>query len=47
MQSVGVPRETIAAAIAAMRRTAILPYRFIAAARYAPRLRARARIGAC
>ena len=36
MQTAGVPRETIAAAIDAMRTDRILPYRFIAAARYAP-----------
>jgi hypothetical protein len=36
MQAAGVPRETIAGAIAAMRTDRILPYRFIAAARYAP-----------
>jgi hypothetical protein len=36
MQNAGVPRATIAAAIAAMRTERILPYRFIAAARYAP-----------
>ncbi len=38
MQSVGVPREAIAGAIAEMRTERILPYRFIAAARYAPDL---------
>ncbi len=38
MQASGVPRKTIAAAIAAMRTDRILPYRFIAAARYAPDL---------
>ena len=36
MQTAGVARETIAAAIDAMRVDRILPYRFIAAARYAP-----------
>jgi hypothetical protein len=36
MQKAEVPRETIAAAIAAMRTDRILPYRFITAARYAP-----------
>jgi len=36
MQNAGVPRPTIAAALAAMRTDRILPYRFIAAARYAP-----------
>ena len=36
MQNAGVPRPTIAAAIVAMRTDRILPYRFIAAARYAP-----------
>src|SRR5438128_236484 len=36
MQRAEVPRETIAAAIEAMRTDRILPYRFIAAARYAP-----------
>jgi len=36
MQKAEVPRGTIAAAIAAMRTDRILPYRFIAAARYAP-----------
>ena len=36
MQKAGVPRETIAGAIEAMRTDRILPYRFIAAARYAP-----------
>src|SRR5207244_10814120 len=36
MQRAAVPRETIAAAIEAMRTDRILPYRFIAAARYAP-----------
>lgn len=36
MQNAGVPRPTIAAAIVAMRTDHILPYRFIAAARYAP-----------
>ena len=36
MQNAGVPRETIAGAIAAMRTDRILPFRFIAAARYAP-----------
>ena len=36
MQTAGVPRETIASAIEAMRVDRILPYRFIAAARYAP-----------
>ena len=36
MQNAGVPRETIASAIEAMRTDRILPYRFIAAARYAP-----------
>jgi 60 kDa SS-A/Ro ribonucleoprotein len=36
MQKAEVPRSTIAAAIAAMRTDRILPYRFIAAARYAP-----------
>ena len=38
MQTAGVERETIAKAIAAMRVDRILPYRFIAAARYAPDL---------
>ena len=36
MQKAEVPRETIAAAIEAMRVDRILPYRFITAARYAP-----------
>ncbi len=36
MQKADVPRETIAAAIEAMRVDRILPYRFISAARYAP-----------
>ncbi|MGA7712665.1 MAG: TROVE domain-containing protein [Rhizomicrobium sp.] len=36
MQNAGVERATIAGAIAAMRTDRILPYRFIAAARYAP-----------
>ena len=36
MQKAEVPRSTIADAIAAMRTDRILPYRFIAAARYAP-----------
>ncbi|HET7717155.1 MAG TPA: TROVE domain-containing protein [Bauldia sp.] len=36
MTNAGVPRRTIAEAIAAMRTDRILPYRFIAAARYAP-----------
>ncbi len=36
MQNASVPRETIAAAIEAMRTDRILPYRFITAARYAP-----------
>ncbi|MBS0472507.1 MAG: TROVE domain-containing protein [Proteobacteria bacterium] len=36
MQTAGVARKTIADAIAAMRVDRILPYRFIAAARYAP-----------
>ena len=36
MQNAGVPRETIAGALAAMRSDRILPFRFIAAARYAP-----------
>ena len=36
MQKAEVPRETIAAAIEAMRTEKILPYRFITAARYAP-----------
>ncbi|QPF89003.1 TROVE domain-containing protein [Bradyrhizobium commune] len=36
MQNAEVPRETIAAAIEAMRTDRILPYRFITAARYAP-----------
>jgi 60 kDa SS-A/Ro ribonucleoprotein len=36
MQKAEVPRGTIADAIAAMRTDRILPYRFIAAARYAP-----------
>jgi hypothetical protein len=36
MQKAEVPRETIAAAIQAMRTDRILPYRFITAARYAP-----------
>jgi len=36
MQKEGVPRPTIARAIAAMRVDRVLPYRFIAAARYAP-----------
>jgi 60 kDa SS-A/Ro ribonucleoprotein len=36
MQKAGVEREMIAAAISAMRVDRILPYRFIAAARYAP-----------
>jgi hypothetical protein len=36
MQNAGVEREMIAAAITAMRVDRILPYRFIAAARYAP-----------
>ncbi len=36
METAGVPRETIAGAIEAMRVDRILPYRFIAAARYAP-----------
>ncbi|MDE3115126.1 MAG: TROVE domain-containing protein [Pseudomonadota bacterium] len=36
MQKAEVPRETIAGAIAAMRTDRILPFRFIAAARYAP-----------
>jgi 60 kDa SS-A/Ro ribonucleoprotein len=36
MQKAEVPRDTIADAIAAMRTDRILPYRFIAAARYAP-----------
>lgn len=38
MQTAGVPRETIASAIDAMRTDRILPYRFITAARYAPDL---------
>ena len=36
MTNAGVPRATIAQAIEAMRTDRILPYRFIAAARYAP-----------
>lgn len=36
MQQAGVERETIAKAISAMRTERILPFRFIAAARYAP-----------
>ncbi|HZR89354.1 MAG TPA: TROVE domain-containing protein [Bradyrhizobium sp.] len=36
MQQAQVPRQTIAAAISAMRTDRILPYRFITAARYAP-----------
>jgi 60 kDa SS-A/Ro ribonucleoprotein len=36
MQNAGVPRETIAGAIAAMRTDRILPFRFITAARYEP-----------
>lgn len=36
MQRAGVPHETIAGAIEAMRTDRILPYRFVAAARYAP-----------
>jgi hypothetical protein len=36
MQNAGVGRETIAGAMTAMRVDRILPYRFIAAARYAP-----------
>lgn len=36
MQNAGVPRETIAGALVAMRTDRILPFRFIAAARYAP-----------
>ena len=36
MQNAGVERETIAGAIEAMRTDRILPYRFIAAARFAP-----------
>jgi 60 kDa SS-A/Ro ribonucleoprotein len=36
MQQAGVPRQTIAAAIEAMRTDRVLPYRFITAARYAP-----------
>jgi TROVE domain len=36
MQNAGVERSTIAGAIGAMRTDRILPYRFIAAARYAP-----------
>lgn len=36
MQNSGVERETIAGAIEAMRTDRILPYRFVAAARYAP-----------
>ena len=36
MQKEGVPRETIAAAIDAMRTDRILPFRFVTAARYAP-----------
>jgi len=36
MQTAGVERKTIAAAIEAMKTDRILPYRFIAAARYAP-----------
>jgi len=36
MQNAGVPRPTIASALAAMRTDRILPYRFIAAARHAP-----------
>lgn len=36
MQNAGVERATIAKAISAMRTDRILPYRFIAAARYAP-----------
>ena len=38
MQNAGVPRDTIASAIAAMRTDRILPFRFIAAARHAPDL---------
>ena len=38
MQNAGVPRETIASAVAAMRTDRILPFRFIAAARHAPDL---------
>ena len=38
MQNAGVPRDTIASAIAAMRTDRILPFRFIAAARHAPEL---------
>ena len=36
MQNAEVPRQTIAGAIEGMRTDRILPYRFIAAARYAP-----------
>jgi hypothetical protein len=36
MQNAGVPRESIASALVAMRTDRILPFRFIAAARYAP-----------
>jgi hypothetical protein len=36
MQKAEVPRQTIANAIEAMRTDRVLPYRFIAAARYAP-----------
>jgi hypothetical protein len=36
MQNAGVPREAIARALDAMRTDRILPFRFIAAARYAP-----------
>jgi hypothetical protein len=38
MQAAGVERETLAEALSAMRVDRILPYRFIAAARYAPDL---------
>jgi uncharacterized protein with von Willebrand factor type A (vWA) domain len=38
MQTVGVPKETIAAAIGRMRTDRVLPYRFVTAARYAPDL---------
>jgi hypothetical protein len=38
MQTAGVPRETIAGALEAMRVDRILPYRFITAARHAPDL---------
>jgi hypothetical protein len=36
MQNAEVPRKVIAGAIEAMRADRVLPYRFIAAARYAP-----------